>query len=87
MAKYADLNKVLDIAMGYIPDDDGSCSNAGCDLREMLDEFEKDFLDYKKKDMLNLLTLQNINQVEILSTMLTKDLQTQERETDYKKIN
>lgn len=40
MAKYADLNKVLDIAMGYIPDDDGSCSNAGCDLREMLDEFE-----------------------------------------------
>lgn len=30
----------LEIAMQYCPDDDGSCSKAGADLREMLDEIE-----------------------------------------------
>lgn len=35
-----DANKVLDIVMAYCPDDDGSCSKAGVDLREMLDEIE-----------------------------------------------
>ena len=29
---------VLSIAMQYLPDDDGTCSKAGSDLREMLDE-------------------------------------------------
>lgn len=31
---------VLSIAMQYLPDDDGTCSKAGSDLREMLDEIE-----------------------------------------------
>jgi hypothetical protein len=31
---------VLEIAMCYCPDDDGSCSMAGYDIREMLDEIE-----------------------------------------------
>lgn len=35
-----ELDKVLDIAMQYCPDDDGSCSKAGADLRDMLDEIE-----------------------------------------------
>ena len=30
----------IDIAMQYCPDDDGSCSKAGNDIREMLDELE-----------------------------------------------
>ena len=30
----------IDIAMQYCPDDDGSCSKAGADIREMLDELE-----------------------------------------------
>lgn len=30
----------IDIAMQYCPDDDGSCSKAGADIRELLDEFE-----------------------------------------------
>jgi len=30
----------LDIAYKYCPDDDGVCSKAGCDPREMLDEIE-----------------------------------------------
>ena len=30
----------LDIVMCYCPDDDGSCSKAGVDLREMLDDIE-----------------------------------------------
>lgn len=36
------INKqaALDIAMSYCPDDDGCCSKAGHDLREMLDEIE-----------------------------------------------
>lgn len=35
-----DADKVLNIVMAYCPDDDGSCSKAGVDLREMLDEIE-----------------------------------------------
>ena len=31
---------VIDIVMQYCPDDDGTCSKAGHDLREMLDEIE-----------------------------------------------
>lgn len=34
------LKKVLEIVSQYCPDDDGSCSKAGIDLREMLDEIE-----------------------------------------------
>ena len=30
----------VEILMKYCPDDDGSCSRAGVDLREMLDEIE-----------------------------------------------
>ena len=30
----------IDIAMQYCPDDDGSCSKAWADIREMLDELE-----------------------------------------------
>lgn len=32
--------EALEIAMSYCPDDDGSCSKAGHDIREMLDEIE-----------------------------------------------
>lgn len=35
-----DADKVLNIVVAYCPDDDGSCSKAGADLREMLDEIE-----------------------------------------------
>ena len=35
-----DKQAVLDITMSYCPDDDGCCSKAGHDLREMLDEIE-----------------------------------------------
>lgn len=35
-----DADKVLNIVAAYCPDDDGSCSKAGIDLREMLDEIE-----------------------------------------------
>lgn len=35
-----DADKVLNIVAAYCPDDDGSCSKAGVDLREMLDEIE-----------------------------------------------
>lgn len=34
------MKAVLDIVSKYCPDDDGSCSKAGVDLREMLDEIE-----------------------------------------------
>jgi len=34
------LEDVLTICSAYCPDDDGSCSKAGHDLREMLDEIE-----------------------------------------------
>ena len=30
----------IDVAMQYCPDDDGSCSKADVDIREMLDELE-----------------------------------------------
>ncbi len=35
-----DRQAALEIAMSYCPDDDGCCSKAGCDIREMLDEIE-----------------------------------------------
>ena len=38
--EYIKREAVLDIAMMYCPDDDGSCSKAGEDLRDMLDEIE-----------------------------------------------
>lgn len=38
--KLVSLNAVINIAMQYCPDDDGSCSKADVDLREMLDELE-----------------------------------------------
>ena len=34
------LEDALNIAMKYCPDDDGSCSKSGVDIREMLDELE-----------------------------------------------
>lgn len=40
MPELIDRWAVLEIAMSYCPDDDGSCSKAGCDIREMLDEIE-----------------------------------------------
>ena len=40
MDKYISREEVLDIALQYCPDDDGSCSKADVDLREMLDEIE-----------------------------------------------
>ena len=40
MLELVDIGAVLEIAMSYCPDDDGSCSKAGCDIREMLDELE-----------------------------------------------
>ena len=40
MAEYIDREAVIEIAMQYCKDDDGSCSKAETDLREMLDEIE-----------------------------------------------
>ena len=40
MPELIDKQAALDIAMSYCPDDDGCCSKAGHDLREMLDEIE-----------------------------------------------
>lgn len=40
MDEYISKGDVLDIASRYCPDDDGSCSKAGVDPREMLDEIE-----------------------------------------------
>ena len=40
MTELIDRKAVLEIAMSYCPDDDGCCSKAGHDLREMLDEIE-----------------------------------------------
>jgi len=40
MDEYIRREDVLDIAMQYCPDDDGSCSKADVDPREMLDEIE-----------------------------------------------
>ena len=38
--RLVDANAVIDIAMQYCTDDDGSCSKADVDIREMLDEIE-----------------------------------------------
>lgn len=35
-----DADVVIDLVMQYCPDDDGVCSKAGADLRELLDEIE-----------------------------------------------
>lgn len=40
MVEYISREDVLDIASQYCPDDDGSCSKADVDPREMLDEIE-----------------------------------------------
>lgn len=40
MIEMIDRQSVLEIAISYCPDDDGSCSKYGHDLREMLDELE-----------------------------------------------
>lgn len=40
MSDYISRDAAVEIAMRYCPDDDGSCSEAGADLREMLDELE-----------------------------------------------
>lgn len=40
MPELIDRQAALEIAMSYCPDDDGCCSKAGHDLREMLDEIE-----------------------------------------------
>ena len=40
MQEYVGIKDVLDVVSQYCPDDDGSCSKAGVDLREMLDEIE-----------------------------------------------
>lgn len=40
MPEMIDKQSVLEIAMSYCPDDDGCCSKAGRDIREMLDEIE-----------------------------------------------
>lgn len=34
------LSEALDVCSAYCPDDDGTCSKAGEDLRDMLDELE-----------------------------------------------
>lgn len=41
MMELIDRQSALEIAMCYCPDDDGSCSKAGHDIREMLDEIEE----------------------------------------------
>lgn len=40
MPELIDKQAVLEIAMCYCPDDDGSCSMAGHDIREMIDEIK-----------------------------------------------
>lgn len=40
MNEYISRGDVLDIVSQYCPDDDGSCSKADVDPREMLDEIE-----------------------------------------------
>lgn len=40
MTDYISRDKAIEITMQYCPDDDGSCSKALADLREMLDEIE-----------------------------------------------
>ena len=40
MTDYVSLRAVLDIVMQYCPDDDGGCTKADRDIRDMLDEIE-----------------------------------------------
>ena len=40
MSGLVQISKVLEIIASYCPDDDGTCSKADRDLREMLDEIE-----------------------------------------------
>ena len=40
MADYIERQAALELAMAYAPDDDGSCSKAGEDIRNLLDELE-----------------------------------------------
>lgn len=40
MTDYVSLRAVLDIVMQYCPDDDGGCTKANRDIRDMLDEIE-----------------------------------------------
>ena len=40
MREYVDLQDVLELVMQYCTDDDGTCSKAGNDLREILDDIE-----------------------------------------------
>ena len=40
MPELIERQAALEIAMCYCPDDDGCCSKAGHDIREMLDEIE-----------------------------------------------
>lgn len=40
MDEYISIGAVLDIVSQYCPDDDGSCSKADVDPREVLDEIE-----------------------------------------------
>lgn len=40
MDEYISKENILNIVSRYCPDDDGSCSKADVDLREMLDEIE-----------------------------------------------
>lgn len=40
MDEYIEREEAIEIAMQYCPDDDGVCSKADADLREMLDEIE-----------------------------------------------
>ena len=41
MKKYVSLQAVLDIVGQYCPDDDGSCSKADRDIRDLLNEIEE----------------------------------------------
>lgn len=41
MKEYVSLQAVLDIVIQYCPDDDGSCSKADIDIRDVLDEIEE----------------------------------------------
>lgn len=40
MTEYIELKAAVDLAMQYCPDDDGACSKADRDIRELLDELE-----------------------------------------------
>lgn len=40
MKEYIELKAAVELAMQYCPDDDGTCSKADRDIRELLDELE-----------------------------------------------